>query len=372
MRLASTNPTCFYAQIRLAERTRFSMFLARLGRSRVGALVVFCAVFAAALALAASSCASLGADEADAGALVIYSGRSESLVAPVIAQFRDASGVDVRVKYGGTSEIAATIQEEGGDSPADVFWAQEPGALGALAPLFTPLPDDITAAVPAWARHDGGLWVGISGRARVVVYGEDVEEGDLPRSLEELVEPKWKGRVGWAPANASYRVMITAMRQMWGEDKTRDWLAGMLANDVKAFPKNTPIVAAAGAGEVDLGLVNHYYVHRFIAEDGEDFGARNLYLNDGGPGSLVMVAGAGVLETADNPENAEKFVRFLLSTVAQQYFAAATFEYPLVDGVATSRLLPPLSSVVAPDIDLALLNDLAGSEALLREAGVIP
>ena len=372
MRLAYTNPTCFYAQIRLAERTRFSMFLARLGRSRVGSLAGLCAVFAAALALAASSCASLGADEADAGALVIYSGRSESLVAPVIAQFRDASGVDVRVKYGGTSEIAATIQEEGGDSPADVFWAQEPGALGALAPLFTPLPDDITAAVPAWARHDGGLWVGISGRARVVVYGADVAEDELPRSLEELVDPKWKGRVGWAPANASYRVMIAAMRQMWGEDKTREWLAGMLANDVKAFPKNTPIVAAAGAGEVDLGLVNHYYVHRFIAEDGEDFGARNLYLNDGGPGSLVMVSGAGVLATADNPENAEKFVRFLLSTVAQQYFAASTFEYPLVDGVATSRFLPPLSSVVAPDIDLALLNDLAGSEALLREAGVIP
>lgn len=349
------------------------MSLARLARSRGAGGAALCAVFLTALALAAAACGLAGADEtADGGALVIYSGRSESLVAPVIQQFRDASGVDVRVKYGGTSEIAATIQEEGDDSRADVFWAQEPGALGALAPLFSALPDDLTAAVPSWARHDGGLWVGISGRARVIVHSEDVSEGDLPQSLDDLLDPVWKGRVGWAPANASFRVMITAMRQMWGEDRTREWLEGMLANDVKNFPKNTPIAAAAGAGEVDLGLVNHYYVHRFIAEDGEDFGARNHYLNDAGPGSLVMVSGAGVLQTADNPENAEKFIRFLLSTVAQQYFAAATFEYPLVDGVATSRLLPPLSSLAGPDIDLSLLDDLAGSEALLREAGVIP
>ena len=310
--------------------------------------------------------------QADPGSLVIYSGRSESLVAPIIEQFRRASGVDVRVKYGGTSEIAATIQEEGGNSPADVFWAQDPGALGALAPLFAPLPEDAIAAVPEWARHSDGLWVGISGRARVIVYNSDLPEYDLPRSLEDLTNPKWKGRIGWPPTNASFRVMITAMRQMWGEDKTREWIEGMLANDVKVFPKNTPIVAAAGAGEVDVGLVNHYYLHRFIAAEGDDFGARNLYLNDGGPGSLIMVSGAGVLNTAANSENAVKFVRFLLSTVAQQYFAASTFEYPLVDGVKTHHLLPPLSELTTPDIDFALLDDLEGSEALLRETGVIP
>ena len=310
--------------------------------------------------------------QADPGSLVIYSGRSESLVSPIIEQFRHASGIDVRVKYAGTSEIAATIQEEGANSPADVFWAQDPGALGALAPLFSPLPEDVTAAVPEWARHGEGLWVGISGRARVVVYNTDLADGELPQSLEDLTDPKWKGRVGWPPNNASFRVMVTAMRQMWGEDKTREWLEGMLANDVKVFPKNTPIVAAARAGEVDVGLVNHYYLHRFIAAEGDDFGARNLYLNDGGPGSLIMVSGAGALKTAANPDNAEKFIRFLLSAVAQQYFAATTFEYPLVAGVKTHHLLPPLEELTSPDIDFALLDDLEGSETLLRETGVIP
>ena len=306
------------------------------------------------------------------GSLVVYSGRSESLVGPIIEQFKEATGIDVQVKYGGTSAMAATLQEEGSNSPADVFWAQDPGALGALSPMFKPLPSDVTLAVPEWARDSNGRWVGVSGRARVIVYNTDLSENELPKSVQELTEPKWKGRIGWPPTNASFRVMVTAMRHLWGEDETREWLEGMLANDVKVFPKNTPIVDAAGKGEVDVGLVNHYYLHRFLAEHGDEFGARNLFLKDGGPGSLVMVAGAGILSTSPNPDNAEAFVRFLVSGVAQQYFAASTYEYPLIEGVKTHRLLPPLESLNGPGIDFALLDDLAGTETLLRDTGVIP
>ena len=306
------------------------------------------------------------------GSLVVYSGRSESLVGPIIEQFREATGIDVQVKYGGTSAMAATLQEEGSNSPADVFWAQDPGALGALSPMFKPLPSDVTLAVPEWARDSDGRWVGVSGRARVIVYNTDLSENELPKSVQELTEPKWKGRIGWPPTNASFRVMVTAMRHLWGEDETREWLEGMLANDVKVFPKNTPIVDAAGKGEVDVGLVNHYYLHRFLAEHGDEFGARNLFLKDGGPGSLVMVAGAGILSTSPHPDNAEAFVRFLVSRVAQQYFAASTYEYPLIEGVKTHRLLPPLESLNGPGIDFALLDDLAGTETLLRDTGVIP
>ena len=306
------------------------------------------------------------------GSLVVYSGRSESLVGPIIEQFREATGIDVQVKYGGTSAMAATLQEEGSNSPADVFWAQDPGALGALSPMFKPLPSDVTLAVPEWARDSDGRWVGVSGRARVIVYNTDLGENGLPKSVQELTDPKWKGRIGWPPTNASFRVMVTAMRHLWGEDETREWLEGMLANDVKVFPKNTPIVDAAGKGEVDVGLVNHYYLHRFLAEHGDEFGARNLFLKDGGPGSLVMVAGAGILSTSPNPDNAEAFARFLVSRVAQQYFAASTYEYPLIEGVKTHRLLPPIESLNGPGIDFALLDDLAGTETLLRDTGVIP
>ena len=332
---------------------------------------------AASAAQAAAASAKLAVDSsvmnrADPGTLVIYSGRSESLVSPVIKQFKEATGIDVQVKYGGSSAIAATLQEEGENSPADVFWSQEPGALGALSPMFKPMPSDIIFAVPEWARASDGSWVGVTGRARVIVYNADLDESELPKTAGDLTDPKWKGRVGWAPTNASFRVMVTAMRHIWGEDKTRDWLEGMLANDVQVYPKNTPVVDAAGKGEVDIGLVNHYYLHRFIAEFGDDFNARNLFLKDGGPASLVMVAGSGILKTSPNPENAELFVRFLLSQVAQQYFAASVYEYPLIEGVKTHRLLPPIDDLNGPQIDLALLDDLAGTEALLREVGAIP
>ena len=306
------------------------------------------------------------------GRLVVYSGRSESLVGPIIDQFRQATGVDVQVKYGGTSAMAATLLEEGENSPADVFWAQDPGALGALSSMFKPLPSDVTLAVPEWARAEDESWVGITGRARVLVYNTDLVQDDLPASLEELTDPKWKGRIGWPPTNASFRIMVTAMRHLWGEEKTPAWLEGMLANDVQIYPKNTPIVDAAGKGEVDIGLVNHYYLHRFLAEHGDGFGARNLFLDDGGPGSLIMVAGAGILRTSSNPDEAERFVRFLLSKVAQQYFAASVYEYPLVEGVKTHHLLPPIESLNSPDIEFALLDDLVGTEALLRQVGAIP
>ncbi len=261
---------------------------------------VFAAALSVALALAAACSGGSGevADSrldsvVDAGELVIYSGRSESLVGPIIDQFENATGVDVSVKYGSTGEIAATLLEEGDNTPADVFFAQDPGGLGAVAAagMLGTVPDPILEQVPDWARSPDGLWVGISGRARTVVYNtETVDPSQLPATLEGFTNPVWKGRIGWAPTNGSFQAMATAMRVLWGEERTRDWLDGLQANDPTVYPKNTPIVAATAAGEVDIGLVNHYYLHRFLAEQGEGFSARNHHLSGGGPGTMVLVA----------------------------------------------------------------------------------
>ena len=309
----------------------------------------------------------------DPGSLVIYSGRGESLVDPIIQQFADVTGIDVEVKYGGTASLAATLLEEGANSPADVFYAQDPGGLGAVESLLAPLPADILQRSPEWARSPQGLWAGISGRARVLVYSPDrVPESELPGDVFELTDPKWKGRIGWAPTNGSFLTMVTGMRKLWGEEKTADWIEGMVENDAIIYPKNTPQVAAVAAGEIDIGLVNHYYLYRFISEEGEDFAARNYHPTDGGPGALVMVSGAGILSTAENRENAERFVEFLLGTVAQQFFAGQTFEYPLVEGVNINRLLTPLDEIARPDIALADLSDLEGTTAILRDLGALP
>ena len=325
-----------------------------------------------AMSLVLSACAPVFAGN-QPQKLVVYSGRSESLVGPIIEQFESASGIDVEVRWGETPELAATLLEEGKNSPADVFFAQDPGGLGAVIDLLAPLPQDVLDLATPSFRDPNERWVGISGRARVIVYNTDrLTPEDLPSDIWDFTDPEWKGRIGWAPTNASFQTMVTAMRVIWGEEKTHQWLEGILSNEPVAYENNTAIVAAVGAGEVDLGFVNHYYLYRFLQEEGESFPARNYFLSGGGPGSLVMVAGAGVLDTAKNKQAATKFINFLLSPVAQQYFATQTFEYPLVEGVVTHRELPHLDELNIAEVNMSDLADLQGTVVLLRQAGVLP
>ncbi len=307
--------------------------------------------------------------------LVIYSGRSETLVEPIIELFRQETGADVQVRYGNTAEMAATLLEEGANSPADLFWAQDPGGLGAVAEagLLADLPEEILSMVPEQFRSPQGNWVGISGRARVVVYNtEAVSPGDLPDDIWGFTDPAWEGRIGWAPTNGSFQVMVTAMRQVWGQERTAEWLEGIQANNPSVYDGNTPIVAAVGAGEVAVGFVNHYYLYRFLAEEGETFGARNYFLPGGGPGSLVMVAGSGILKTSNSRELANQFLAYLLSEQAQVYFTTETFEYPVRPGVSLPSELVPIGQLNPVDIALGDLSDLAGTIELLQATGVLP
>ena len=333
--------------------------------------VVFWAVLASLLTPV--FLAACGGSGSDAGTLTVYSGRSETLVGPLIQRFEEATGIDVSVKYAGTPQLAATLLEEGSNTPADVFFAQDPGGLSAVAELLEPLPADTLVRVPRWAVSPTGVWVGVSGRARTVVYNtERLTPEDLPEDLTGFADPKWRGRIGWAPTNASFQTLVTAMRAMWGEAKTVQWLEDIQANDPKVYPKNTPIVSAAAAGEIDVGLVNHYYLHRFLAEEGDSFGARNYHPPAGGPGAIVMVSGVGILSASDNEINAQRFVDFLLSEESQQYFVDETFEYPLAAGIPVAEGVTPLSEINNPNLSSADLADLQGTQRLLREAGVIP
>lgn len=322
-----------------------------------------------ALLLLAGACAGDSSQQT----LTIYSGRSEDLVGPIIKQFSQATGIEVKVRYGSTSEMAATLLEEGRNSPADIFFAQDPAGLGAVTQMFTQLPDSILDLVEPQFRSPDGKWIGISGRARVVVYNtQKISEAELPDDILGFTDPKWKGRIGWAPGNGSFQAMVTAMRVVWGEDKTEEWLRGIQANNPRVYSKNTPIVAAVGSGEIDIGFPNHYYLFQFLAEQGESFPARNYYLRSGGPGAVILAAGTGVMDTSKNKENAERFVEFMLSPVAQQYFTGQTYEYPVVEGVQIHSLLKPLSEINSPIIDMADLTDLKGTLDLLRKTGVLP
>ena len=311
---------------------------------------------------------------ADPKTLTVYSGRSKSLVDPILREFELLTGVPIEIRYASTGEMAATLLEEGDKSPADVFFAQDPGGLGAVKPLFMTLSDDIYEQSAAWASDPDKKWIGVSGRARVIVYSTDnISEDELPDSIWDFTDPKWKGRIGFPPTNASFHVMVTAMRLDWGEEKTKEWLEGIMANEPTFYAKNTPTVAAAGAGEVDVGFVNHYYLHRFLAEEGEGFAARNYYTPADDAGSLVMAAGAGILASTDAQAEAERLLKFLLGVTAQQYFATNTHEYPFNSAVQQSEHLPDLGDIGERfDIDLGLLDDLAGTQQLLQEVGALP
>ncbi len=317
-----------------------------------------------------------GGDEtADApGELVIYSGRSKSLVEPILKAYEEKTGEKLSMRFGSTADLALQINKEGKDSPADVYFAQDAGALGFMEKKarFRKLSDSVLSKVDAGFNSKNGKWVGISGRARVLAYSpERVPAGQIPKSVFELTDPKWKGKVGWPPTNASFKAFVTAMRVMHGEDKTKQWLLDMKANGTKEYAKNRPTIEAIANGEIDLGLVNHYYMYGFYQNEGPDFAAKNHFFTNGDVGGVVNVAGAGILDTSKRPKKAEKLIEFLLSPEAQKMFTENNFEYPLAKGAPVSDKLPPVDQLKQPDLDLSDLDDLETTVALLQETGVL-
>ncbi len=306
--------------------------------------------------------------------LTIYSGRNENLVGPFIEAFTAATGIEADVRFAGTGELAITILEEGDASPADVFFAQDAGALGLLqdAGRFGELPESLLATVDPRFVSDAGMWTGASARARVLVYNTDaLTEDKVPATVGALLDPAWSGKVGWAPTNASFQTFVTAFRVLEGDDAARAWLEGMVANGVVPFEGNTDIVMAVGAGELDLGLVNHYYLYAVKREEGDAFPIANRYLDAADPGALVNIAGAGILKSGTHQEEALAFVAYMLSEEGQAYFATETSEYPVVSGVASPADLPPLADVGSPEINLTELADLEGTVAMLTELAIL-
>lgn len=310
---------------------------------------------------------------AQAQELTVYSGRGEALVGPIIAQFERESGVKVNVRYGGTSELATLLTEEGAQSPADVFWAQDGGALGAVAPLFADLPAEVNEGVSAEFRNVNNKWAPTSGRSRTLVYStERVQEADLPASIADLTNEKYKGRVAWAPTNGSFQAFVTAFRVAHGDDAARQWLEGMIANDAKAYRNNGSQIEAIANGEVDFGLVNNYYLGRYLARD-DKFPVAQTHFGAGDIGNLLNVAGAGIVAASDNQEVARQFIDYLLSPKAQQYITTQGNEYPVIPGLIANPTLEPFEELQAlsPKVDIDAISDLEGTLELLRQVGLL-
>jgi iron(III) transport system substrate-binding protein len=326
--------------------------------------------------LLATLIAGCGGDDESSGSgtLTIYSGREEEIVAPLFERFTEETGIEVEVRYGDSAELAATLTEEGGSSPADVFFAQDAGALGAVAAedLLADLSEDLLDRVDERYRDPDGRWVGTSGRARVLAYNtEALSEGELPDDVFALTDEAWSGKIGLAPTNASFQAFVTAMRLAEGDDRTREWLRDLKENDLKFYEKNSSILEALAAGEIEVGLVNHYYL-ALLKDEQPDAPVANHFFDGDDPGALVNVAGVGIVEGTDDEDAARELVEFLLSEEGQRFYAeeAEESEYPLVDGVDGPEGVPPLEELEGPDIELGDLGpELEQTLELLNELG---
>jgi iron(III) transport system substrate-binding protein len=326
----------------------------------------FLAALALAPLIALSGCAPTPADSEES--ITIYSGRSETLITELLDTFTEETGIEVKVRYGDSAELAAQILEEGSNVKADVFFSQDAGALGALAKegLTKPLTKDITDLVDASYKSKDSHWVGVSGRARVLVVNP-AKVTKLPTSYKDLMDPSWKGRIAIAPTNASFQAFVTAIRILEGEQAAKDFLDRMKENAV-LFEKNGLILQAVEDGVVDAGLINHYYWFELENEKGVgNMNSELVWFEDQDAGNLINVAGAAVL--SDNA-SANVFVKWLLGDTAQNYFVQRTKEYSLT-GVPDVAGVKPFGDIKAPNIDLSDLDSLSETLELIQKARLL-
>ncbi|MFV1990321.1 MAG: extracellular solute-binding protein [Acidimicrobiales bacterium] len=323
---------------------------------RISALII-------AFALAAAACGG-----SDSKSVTLYSGRGKNLIGPLLEQFEEETGYDVKVRYSDAASLALTIQEEeaAGQGRADVFLSNSPGPVGFLSErgLLAKLPPEIQTS---GLTNEQQTWVAITGRQRVVVYNtENIDPSTIPESIYGLTDEEWNGRVAIAPANGSFQDFFTLMRLSDGDANATKWLSDLAEGGAPEYPNNSSIVQAVARGEVDLGLVNHYYAYRLLAES-PNLAIANYVFPEDDAGSVIIVTALSQTKSGDS-EAAKALIEFMLSPPAQKYFADETFEYPLGADVQANSQIPPLDGTNVGNFDV-LGGELTETLDLIREAG---
>ena len=340
--------------------------MSRPGRAIAGTIASLGVV--TALAACGDSAAS------DAQKLTVYSAQHESLVRAMVEGFTEETGIELEFRDANDSELANQIVQEGDASPADVFLTENSPAIDVVdkAGLLAPAGEETLGQVGEQYRPESGNWVGFAARSTVLGYQpEAISEAELPASLLDLAKPEWQGRVGIAAGGADFQAIVSAVLALRGEDETRAWLTGLEEN-AEIFASNTAVMKAVDEGQVDVGVMYHYYWYRDQAESGLVGDDVELhYFRNQDPGAFVSVSGAGVLASSDQPEAAQRLVEWLTSPKAQKRLAdSSALEYAVGVGVSSADVLPPLAELQAPDVDPGLLNAPQVTE-LMQEVGLL-
>lgn len=310
----------------------------------------------------------------DGGAVTLYNAQHEDLMKLMVAEFTKETGIKVDVRNGDDLEMANQIVQEGDASPADVFATENsPGmTLVDSERGFATLDAATLAQVPKQYTASNGHWTGFAARATVFVYNTTkLKKSELPASIMDLTDAKWKGRFGYSPNGPDFQAIVSAVLALKGEAATKAWLKGLKTN-AKPFDGNSTVMKAVSDGKVDAGIIYHYYWYQDQAEAGQNSKDTELhFFGKQDPGAFTSVSGAGVLASSDNQANAKKFVKFLSSPSGQMVLADSTaLEYTLNPSVPSNPAIKPLAEVDAPDVDVTKLNSARVLE-LMQEAGIL-
>lgn len=326
--------------------------------------LVISSVFAASAASAATN---------DDG-IVVYNAQHENLTKSWVDEFTKETGIKVTLRNGGDTELGNQLVQEGKVSPADVFLTENSPAMTLVdnANLFAPLDADTLKQVPAQFRPAHGRWIGIAARSTVFVYNPTkISAAQLPASIMDLAKPEWKGRWAASPSGADFQAIVSAMLTLKGEKATLDWLKAMKTNFVP-YKGNSTVLKAVNAGQIDGGVIYHYYYFVDQAKTGENSKNTQLhYFKHQDPGAFVSISGGGVLASSKHQKQAQAFIKWITGKTGQDMLRTNTaFEYAVGEGAASNAKLVPLNQLDAPKVEPSALNSKKVSE-LMTEAGLL-
>lgn len=328
-------------------------------------------VATAAAVVAAPLLTACGGD--DGPYITVYNAQHEELLAEVAPIFEEETGIDVRLRSGKDLELANQLVAEGEASPADVFLTENSPAMTLVdnAGLFTKVDQETLDLIPEQYVPSNQNWLGFIARSTVLVHNDSVGADELPESILELAEPEWAGRVAFSPTGADFQAIVSAVVATEGEERAREWIQG-LADNGTVLENNLVVMEAVNAGEVDTGIIYHYYWYRDQKEAGENSDDSQLhFFGDQDPGAFVSVSGAGVLASSDKQEDAQAFVNFLASEEGQQAIADSyALEYPLNPDVSLEPPVKPFEELEPPRLDVASLNSEPVVE-MMQDAGLL-
>jgi iron(III) transport system substrate-binding protein len=342
--------------------------LARRGAAGVAALL-------AAGLLAA--CGAASGATSSAGSITLYSGQHEQTTQSLVTAFEQQTGIHVNVRYNDEDSFADEIVTERAHPVADVFYTENSPALAYLQEkgLLASVAPATLAKTPAKYSSPQGDWVGVSARVSVLIYNPSmISAAQLPTSVLQLANPKYKGKLAFAPGETDFQPVVTSVARAYGDAAASSWLNGIKDNaGSHDYPDNETVADEVNRGAVAFGVVNQYYWYRMKAE----LGASNVhseiaYFAPHDPGYVVDVSGAGVLKSSKNQAGAQKFLAFLVSKQGQEIIAhSISYEYPLDDGVRTTAPETPFGQLQPNSISIADLGDGSTAIALLQKAGLL-